>query len=105
MRIVSRKTLKEFWKQNKDSEQSLKAWFEEVSNALWKNHAELKQQFGSASIINKKRVVFNIKGNKYRLIVDMEYRIKIVFVVWIGNHQEYDNINVNEVHYVKTDKK
>ena len=105
MRIISRKILKGFWHTHLDAEQSLKAWFAEVENAEWKNPNDLKKQFGNASIISDKRTVFNIKGNRYRLIVDIEYHLGIVFIVWIGSHNEYDKINVKEISYVKTDKK
>lgn len=102
MRIISRKTLIRFWQNNPDSEQSLKAWFEEAKFAQWNNPNELKRQFGSASILNKKRVVFNIKANNYRLVADIEYRLKIVFIIWVGTHKEYDKLNIEEIKYVKT---
>jgi len=62
----------------------------------------LKKQYRNASIITSKRVVFNIKGNSYRLVVDVEYKLGIVFIVWLGTHKEYDNINMKEIKYVKT---
>lgn len=62
----------------------------------------MKDQYRNASVINKKRVVFNIAGNKFRLIVDIEYRIKLVFIVWVGTHMEYDRINIKEIKYVKS---
>ena len=80
-------------------EQALKSWYDEVLNALWASPNELKKQYHNASIITKKRVVFNIKGNRYRLVVDIEYKIKIVFIVWIGAHKEYDKLNVKEIKY------
>ncbi|WP_369427725.1 type II toxin-antitoxin system HigB family toxin [Membranihabitans maritimus] len=73
--------------------------------ASWGSTNELKEDFGSASIISSKRVVFNIKGNHHRLIVDVEYRLKIIFIVWVGTHSEYDRIDVKKVQYVKTSKK
>ena len=105
MRIISRKILKKFWQIHHDAEQSLKAWFAETENAEWKHANELKEQFRSASIITNKRVVFNIKGNRYRLVVDIEYQFGIVFIVWIGSHIEYDKIKVKEISYDKTYKK
>ena len=77
MRIIARKTLIKFWEKYPDTEQSLKSWFDEIIDALWSSPNEVKSQYRNASIITKKRVVFNIKGNKYRLIVDIEYKIKI----------------------------
>jgi mRNA interferase HigB len=102
MRIISRKALTEYWERNPETEHALKSWFDEVSNALWATPNKLKEQYCNASIITKKRVVFNIKGNEYRLVVDVEFRIGIVFIIWIGTHKEYDGINVKDIKYVKT---
>ncbi len=86
-------------------EQPILSWFEELEAANWNSPNELKDQFQNASIISNKRVVFNIHGNKYCLIVDIEYRLKIVFIVWFGTHKEYDKIDVKKINYVKTHKK
>lgn len=102
MRIISRNTLIQYWEKFPDVEQPLKSWFDEVRNANWISPNELKKQYRSASIISDKRVVFNIKGNYHRLVVDIEYKIGIVFIVWLGTHKEYDKINVKEIKYVKT---
>ncbi|HED37075.1 MAG TPA: type II toxin-antitoxin system HigB family toxin [Ignavibacteria bacterium] len=102
MRIISRKTLINFWEKHRETEQALKSWFDEVSNVIWTSPNKLKEQYRNASIITNKRVVFNINGNKYRLVVDVEYRIGIVFIVWIGTHKEYDKVNIKEIKYVKT---
>jgi mRNA interferase HigB len=99
MRVFNYSTLKEYWKLYTHSEQQLKLWYTEVLKAEWNNSAELKQQFRTASIINKKRVVFNIKGNDYRLIVDVEFAKKAIFVVWFGTHREYDKIDAEKVSY------
>lgn len=101
MRVISVKTIKLFSNSHKTASQSLLSWYEEMRKAEWKNHNELKAQFSNASIITNKRVVFNIHGNHYRLIVDIEYRLGIVFVVWIGSHKEYDQIDSKTVRYVK----
>ena len=103
MRIIARNTLIKYWNIHPDTEQPLKTWFDEAQSAFWENPNQLKKQFRNASIITKKRVVFNIKGNSYRLIVDIEYKIGIIFVVWIGTHKEYDKIKVKEIKYDKTD--
>lgn len=105
MRIISRKKLIDFWKINPYSEQPLKAWYYETKKVKWRSPNELKKQIRSASIINKKRVVFNIKGNEYRLVVDIEYKIGLVFIIWIGTHKKYNKINVNRLEHVKTNKK
>ena len=82
-------------------EQALLAWHNEVLKALWNSPNELKMQYKHASILDKKRVVFNINGNTFRLIVDIEYRLKIVFIVRFGTHKEYDIINAKTISYVK----
>ena len=77
---------------------------QEVRKAKWQTASELKEQYRNASIISAKRTVFNIKGNDYRLIVDIEFRLQIVFIVWLGTHPEYDRIDVKTVEYVKANK-
>ncbi len=105
MRVIAVKTLKEQWTAYPQAEQALLAWYEEAEIAQWNSPNELKQQYRNASILTDKRVVFNIHGNTYRLIVDIEYRLKIVFVVWFGTHKQYDKIDAKKVSYVKADKK
>lgn len=99
MRVIALKTLKTYWAKETIVEQALKSWYAVVVKAEWNNPNELKEQFGNASIITNKRVVFNIHGNKYRLIVDIEYLVKQIYIVWIGTHVEYDKINVEDVKY------
>jgi mRNA interferase HigB len=105
MRIIAVKTIREYWERFPDSERPLQYWYQNVTDAEWNSPNDLKVQFGNASILTNKRVVFNIHGNTYRLIVDIEYRLKIVFIVWLGTHKEYDKFNAKEISYVKTDKK
>jgi len=99
MRIISKKTLKDFYEQNlyKDSANSLEAWHQEVLKANWNNPNEVKKQFGNASVVGGNRVVFNIHGNKYRLIVKINYFAQIIFIRFIGTHKQYDNINAMEI--------
>jgi len=99
MRIISRKTLRLFWEKPgyADAEQSLKAWFREASNADWECPAAIKAAFGSASIVANNRVVFNICGNKYRLVVRVNYPYRVMYVRFIGTHAQYDRINVEEI--------
>ena len=99
MRIISKKTLKEYYEQNlyKDSKSSLEAWYQEVLKANWNNPNEVKKQFGNASIVGDNRVVFNIHGNKYRLIVKINYYAQIIFIRFIGTHKQYDCINAMEI--------
>ena len=101
MRIIKEKTLTEYCKLSKykQAEEPVKAWIYEVRFSSWDNANELKTKYGNASIISSKRVVFNIKGNDFRLIVDIEYKLKIVFVVWFGTHVEYDKIDARTVSY------
>jgi mRNA interferase HigB len=105
MRIIAIKTLNDYREDFPRAEQALLSWYEEMEAANWSNPDELKSQYRNASILTNKRVVFNIHGNSYRLIVDIEYRLKIVFVVWFGTHSQYDKIDAKKVSYVKTDKK
>ena len=77
----------------------LDAWYEKAAKASWKSSAEVKAQYASASILTAERVVFNIKGNDYRLIVAIDYHYKILLIKWLGTHQEYDRINALEVEY------
>jgi mRNA interferase HigB len=101
MRIIKVKTLHDYFKlaEYKNAEKQLQAWIYEVKFSDWESASELKLKYRNASIINSKRVVFNIKGNEYRLVVDIEYKLRIVFIVWFGTHAEYDKIDVKELRY------
>lgn len=101
MRIIKVKTLLDHLSspRYKNAEKALLAWIFEVKYSDWNNPNELKLKYKNASIISSKRVVFNIKGNDYRLIADVEYKLKIVFIVWFGTHEEYDKIDAKEVRY------
>ena len=82
MRVIARNTIRSFWKSHPESEQGLKAWLQEAEQATWRNPQELKSQYGHASVLTGKRIVFNINGNKFRLIVDIEFRLQVIFIVW-----------------------
>jgi mRNA interferase HigB len=99
MRIIAIRTLKEFWERsgNEDSEQSLRAWYAEAKEADWSGPNDIKEKFHSASIVGKNRVVFNVKGNKYRLIVAIRYEFKIVYIRFVGTHKEYDAIDARSI--------
>lgn len=99
MRIIAQRTLREFWEQpaHRDAEQPLKAWYAEARHADWRTPAEVKAQYGSASIVGDNRVVFNIGGNNYRLVVKFHYNAGIGYVRFVGTHQEYDQIDVEVV--------
>ena len=99
VRIISRKALREFWDkpQYADAEQPLRAWFREASNADWSGPAAIKASFRAASIVGNNRVLFNICGNKYRLVVSVNYAYRVMYIRFIGTHDQYDKINVKEV--------
>jgi mRNA interferase HigB len=97
MHVISRKTLQDFWGRMPDSEVALRAWFHEAEAASWQNSSELKSKYGSASIVSSERVVFNICGNKYRLVVRVNYASGAVFIRFVGTHREYDKIDVGAV--------
>ena len=104
MRIIAVNTIREYWEKYPNPEQSLKAWLQEIEHSDWETLQSLKLKYRNASILTGKRVLFNINGNQFRLIVDIEFRLKIVFVVWFGTHAEYDLIDSKTVNYVKADK-
>ena len=102
MLILSRKALRTCWESYQGTDQSaleqaLKSWYREVKTAQWSNANELKQKYRSASILKNGRVVFNICGNKFRLIAGVNYVTKVVFIKWLGTHAEYDGIDAEEV--------
>lgn len=97
MRVIAKKTLREFWEVHPDCEQQLKSWYQEANHASWQNHNELKNDYPSASILNNNRVCFNIKGNSYRLIVRINYSYQTIWIRFIGTHAEYDKIDANKI--------
>ncbi|HXL56399.1 MAG TPA: type II toxin-antitoxin system HigB family toxin [Chitinophagaceae bacterium] len=97
MRVIAKKILREFWEKHPDCEQQLKAWFQETSKTEWKNIKDIKREYPSASFLADNRVVFNIKGNHYRLIVKINYDYQMVWIRFIGTHAEYDNINATKI--------
>lgn len=105
MRIIAINTVQEYWIEHPECEQALKAWIQEAQKANWQTPQALKNQFKSASIVTGKRIIFNINGNRFRLIVDIEFRLKIIFIVWFGDHKEYDQIDAKKIAYDKANKK
>ena len=97
MRVFSRGTLKRFWEIHKDAAEPLKCWFEEVEKAEWKSFNELKSQFGNCRLVGNSRVIFNISGNKFRLIVVMNFAQQKAFIRFIGTHKEYNTIDVKTI--------
>jgi len=105
VRIIARNTLTRFvqklggHKDQRALKAALDAWFYEAKQARWKNSADVKERYANASIVGAERVVFNIKGNDYRLVTAIDYRRGIVFIKWIGAHKDYDKIDVRTVQY------
>ena len=102
MRVIAKRTLREFWQSDArygDAQGPIEAWHAEVLKASWQTPQEVKAQFRSASVLKGGRVVFNIAGNKYRLIVAFDYERQTCFVKFIGTHAQYDRIDAETVHY------
>ncbi len=97
MRIIARKTLREFWKRHPRAKGPLLAWYREVEREDWDTPAKVKTKYRSVSLIGTDRVVFNIKGNDYRLVVRIAYAYRIVYVRFVGTHADYDRVDVKEV--------
>jgi len=97
LRVIAKKILREFWEKHNDCEQQLKAWFREASKAEWTSPNEIKAEYKSASILGNDRIVFNIKGNTYRLIVKINFDYLMVWIRFIGTHAEYDKINAKTI--------
>jgi len=97
VRVFARKTLREFWNNHSDSEDTLKAWFSEAENSSWESPADIKKKYPYASFLPDNRVVFNIKGNAYRLVVKINYDYGHVFIRFVGTHAEYDKIDATTI--------
>lgn len=105
MRVISRRTLREFvegrrgYKDHAALKGALDAWFDEVKKARWSSAADVKRSYATASIVSSDRIVFNIKGNDYRLVVAADFDKGIVWIKWIGTHKDYDKIDVKGVRH------
>ena len=97
MRVISRKKLKEFWEKHPDARQSLQAWYVDAKHADWKTPTDIKNIYNNVSLLANNRVVFNIKGNKYRLVVAAQYKYRIIYIRFIGSHREYDKIDAASI--------
>src|SRR3989475_8551774 len=97
MRISAKKARREFWELKPDLEELLLAWYREEQKEDWDIPAKVKEKYRSASVIGDSRVVFNIKGNHYRLVVKINYPYRLVYIRFVGTHAEYDRINAEEV--------
>lgn len=97
MNIIARSTLVAFWQKHPDSEEQLSHWFNIALKAKWQNLNEIKSSFPNVSVLSNNRVVFNIRGNKYRLIVAVKFSASTMYICWVGTHSEYDKIDANSV--------
>ena len=97
MRVIAKKILRDYWEKYTASEQQLKTWYKEVIKADWKNPNDIKGEYAKVSILKNGRAVFDICGNKYRLIVDINYQRQWVFIRFIGTHKEYDKIDADKI--------
>ena len=99
MRVIAKSTIKKFWEQSayRDAKGQLESWYEEAIKANWSSPQDIKNQYRNASICSNNQVVFNIGGNKYRLVVEMQYRAGIAWIKFVGTHAQYDLINVETV--------
>lgn len=96
-RIFSKSTLRAFWEKHTDSEQYLKTWYDTAMNTEWKSPSDIKQMYANASILKDSRIVFNIKGNSYRLVAKINYEKRWIFIRFIGTHTDYDKIDTNTI--------
>jgi len=105
VRIIARKTLRDFVeslrgsKDQKPVKSALDSWFHEIQNSDWHSPTDVTASYANASIVGGDRVVFNVKGNAYRLVVAVDYQRQIVFIKWLGTHAQYDKIDVKKVKY------
>jgi len=97
VKVIAVSTLKSFWERHPDAEQPLKAWYDEARHASWTSPQDIRNRYASASFVGKNRVIFNIKGNDYRLIVAVAYRFQAAYVKFVGTHAEYDRVDAATV--------
>jgi mRNA interferase HigB len=105
MRIIARRTLREFVaslagkKEHSAVKAALDAWFDEARKAQWTSTADVRRSYATASVISSERIVFNVKGNSYRLVAAIDFEKQIVWIKWVGSHRDYDSIDVSKVKY------
>ena len=97
MRVLAKRILREFWEIHPDTEEQLKSWYQETTKGKWPNPNYVKNEFPNSKLIPNNRVIFNIKGNQYRLVVRVNYKYQMVYVRFIGTHAEYDNIDSTKI--------
>ena len=97
MRIIAKSTLKYFWDKHNDCEQQLLSWYKTIKRAKYESFDDLKLEFGNIKIVGSDRIIFKIKGNKYRLTVKISFANQIVFIRFVGTHQEYDKVDAKQI--------
>lgn len=97
MRIISIKPLREFWKSHTDAKGALQTWYKTVQKEDWSCFEDIKKRFGSADVISGNRAIFNIKGNHYRIVAKIHYNTGILYIRFVGTHEEYDKINAETI--------
>jgi len=97
LRVIAKKILRDFWEKHSDCEQQLRSWYQETDKGSWKNLNELKSDYPNASILADNRICFNIQGNNYRLIVKINFNFQMMWIRFIGTHDEYDKIDANKI--------
>jgi mRNA interferase HigB len=99
MRIIAKATIRDFWLTHSQAEFPLLDWYNITKQENWKSPNDLKKTYGNASIVANNRVVFNIKGNDFRLVTEIDYEYQLVFIIWIGTHKDYDKIDLTTIEY------
>ncbi len=97
MRVIAKRNLRAFWELHPDCEQQMTSWYREAEKSVWKSPVDIKKKYPSASIISENRIVFNIKGNNYRIIVKINYSYQMVWIRFVGTHSEYDKIDAKTI--------
>ena len=97
MRVIAKSALREFWEQHPDAEEALRAWYEDAERAAWRTPPGIRAAYPSASFLANNRIAFNIRGNHYRLIVQIHYNTQIVYIRFVGAHAEYDRIDASAI--------
>ncbi len=97
MRIIARRTLRSFWQRHPDAEGALRSWYHDTLRADWRSPADIKRVYANASVVGATRVVFNIGGNKYRLIVAINYPYRVCYIRFVGTHADYDRVNAKTI--------
>ena len=97
MRIIAKKTLRKFWERHPNAQQALETWYDDAKQTIWRTPTEIKNVYKNASILPNNRVVFNLKGNTYRLVVAVNYAYGMLYIRFIGHHRDYDKIDATRI--------